>query len=216
MLQVIEYLDAHNGALMILITLVYVIATIAICVANLRSAKATRDQLNEAKRQYEEEHRAFVSYEFIHERHVWYGLRFTNHGRRVATNIQLELDKDFIQSITEQQIKAQLQRLDGREFTLGIEQSYDVYFGGAAFRKRPNNIPIQGKIVYKDRNGIYTDSFYIDFSKYAPIFTVAADGERMEEAAKELNKSLSGIKNELSRANQHLAQQNTNYIGDVE
>lgn len=75
--------------LMIVITAVYVIATIFICIANFKSAKATREQVAEARRQYEEEHRAFISYELIYEHRIWYGLRFTNHGKRVATNVQL-------------------------------------------------------------------------------------------------------------------------------
>lgn len=215
MLQIIEYLDAHNGALMVVITLVYVIATIAICVANLRAAKATRDQLDESKRQYEEEHRAFVSFEFIYERRLWYGLRFTNHGKRVATNVQLKLNRDFIESLTEHAFKDQLQRCNEREFTLGIEQSYDIYFGSNTFRERPNNIPIQGVISYKDRNGAYTDSFYIDFSKYAPIFTVTTGSERIEEETKKLNKNLSGIQREIERINRILAQQSADGTEDI-
>lgn len=212
MLQLIEFLDAHDGAFMVIITLIYVVATIAICIANLRSAKATRDQLEESKHQYEEEHRAFISYEFIYENRVWYGLRFTNHGKRVATNVQLQLDKDFIDSLIEQSAKEQLRRLEGKEFTLGIEQSYDIFFGGNKFRERPNEVPIQGKVLYKDRNGTYADSFYIDFSKYAPIFTVTTDGERIGAAARELNKSLKSIGNELKQVNGNLTRQQTTRV----
>lgn len=46
--------------LMVAITVVYVIATIAICVANFKSAKATREQVAESKRQYEESKRLEV------------------------------------------------------------------------------------------------------------------------------------------------------------
>lgn len=40
--------------LMVGITIVYVIATIIICFANMKSAKATREQVNESIRQFEE------------------------------------------------------------------------------------------------------------------------------------------------------------------
>lgn len=43
--------------LMVIITAVYVVATIAICIANFKSAKATREQLDESKRQYEDKKR---------------------------------------------------------------------------------------------------------------------------------------------------------------
>lgn len=193
--------------LMLVITSVYVIATIFICIANFKSAKATREQVAEARRQYEEEHHAFIAYELIYEHRIWYGLRFTNHGRRVATNVQLQLDKDFIDSLMDQSIKNQLNNLDGREFTLGIEQSYDIYFGSNEFRERPNKVPIQGKISYNDRCGEYTDLFYIDFNKYAPIYTVTTDEERREESAKKLNESLAKIENELKKINKNLKQQ---------
>lgn len=50
----IDFLDAHNGALMVVITLVYVMATVLIWIANNKSAQATKDQLEESKRQFEE------------------------------------------------------------------------------------------------------------------------------------------------------------------
>lgn len=43
--------------LMVIITGVYVFATIFICIANLNSAKASRDQLEESKRQFRESKR---------------------------------------------------------------------------------------------------------------------------------------------------------------
>ena len=199
MLQIVEYLDLHNGSLMVIITLVYVVATIAICVANLRSAKVTREQLEESKRQYEEEHRAFISYEFIYDHRIWYGVRFTNLGKRIATNVQIHLNKEFIESITEAGIKEQLHSLEGKEFILGIGQSYDIFFGSDKFRSRTSQIPVQGEILYRDRFGTYTNSIFIDFSKYPPIFTVTSDGERIEEAAKKLNRNLANIANELKR-----------------
>ena len=200
--------------LMVAITAVYVVATIFICRANIKSAAATKEQVAEERRQYEEEHRAFISYEFIYENRIFYGMRFTNHGKRVATNIQLQLDKDFIDSLTDQDFKTELYKSDGREFTLGIEQSYDIFFGSNEFRERQNQAPIQGVISYNDRCGAYTDSFCIDFSKYAPIYTVTTNAERIEDKAKELNKCLGNIVNELKKINQNLIRQKADYVED--
>ena len=205
MQDIIIFLDTHNGALMVVITLVYVIATIAICVANLRSAKATRDQLEESKRQYEEEHRAFISYEFIYENRILYGLRFTNHGKSVANSVQLCLNSGFIDSLSTQSIKDSLTRLRGKNFVLGIGQSYDIFFGGEDFRDRASKVPIQGSITYCDRYGKYTDSFEVDFEKNPPIFTVTTDGEHIQQAAKELNKSISNIIKTLKKIDEKLS-----------
>lgn len=47
-------LNNYSNLILIWVTIVYVIATIEICLANMNSAKATREQLAESKRQYEE------------------------------------------------------------------------------------------------------------------------------------------------------------------
>ena len=206
MLDTIQYLDAHNGAIMVIITLVYVIATIAICVANLRSAKATRDQLEETKRQYEEEHRAFITYDFLYENRAWYGLRFTNHGKRIATDVTIKLDDAFIESLVEQSFKDQLSRMANKSFVLGIEQSYDIFFGSNRFRARTDEKPIQGTIEYKDRNATYSEPFLIDFANYPPIFSVTTDDERAENAVKDIGKSVAAVAAELKRINAKLPQ----------
>ena len=64
--------------LMVIITFVYVVATILICIFNGRSAKATNNQVSESQRQYEEtkrlEHRPYfdvVSVEDVSERNLF-------------------------------------------------------------------------------------------------------------------------------------------------
>lgn len=51
---IIEWLNTYSGALTVIITLVYVAATVLIWIANYKSAQATHDQLEESKRQFEE------------------------------------------------------------------------------------------------------------------------------------------------------------------
>lgn len=58
---IMAYLNANSNALMVIITVVYVLATIAICAANIISANATRNQIAvshmqiaEDKKRYEE------------------------------------------------------------------------------------------------------------------------------------------------------------------
>lgn len=55
--QILAFLEAYSGAFTFLITVVYVIATIFICFANIKSAKATRDQIAESQRQFNENRR---------------------------------------------------------------------------------------------------------------------------------------------------------------
>lgn len=52
-----EFLNDYEGALMVIITSIYVFATILICVFNGRSAKSTREQVLESQRQFKETQR---------------------------------------------------------------------------------------------------------------------------------------------------------------
>ena len=196
--------------LMVAITAVYVVATIFICRANIRSADATREQVAEAKRQYEEEHRAYISYEFIYERRAFYGMRFTNHGRRVATTVQILLKQEFIDSLSpNSSFRSSLSTLKEKEFTLGIGQSYDIYFGASEFRENPNKRPIEGTIVYSDTQQSYSEEFYIDFEKYATIFSVDSDADALIDVLKKQNKELTAIKSELQQIRSKLTSTQT-------
>ena len=179
--------------LMVVITAVYVIATIFICMANIKSAKATREQLAEAKRQYEEDHRPYISYQLIFENRTYYGMRFTNHGRREATHVQIRFNRDFLNSISKCSFSKGLNALQDKEFALGIGQSYDVFFGTREFRNNPNKKPIEGEIIYQDEQTTYRNSFNIDFEKYATFYSVNSSTDDFREDMKKLTQELNNI-----------------------
>lgn len=52
--DIVAYLNNNEGALMVIITFVYVVATCFICGANMRSAKASKAQLEEMKNEHDE------------------------------------------------------------------------------------------------------------------------------------------------------------------
>ncbi len=52
-----DFLNGNSQALMVLVTTIYVIATINISNANIKSAEATREQITESKQQFEETQR---------------------------------------------------------------------------------------------------------------------------------------------------------------
>ena len=186
--------------LMVVITAVYVVATIFICRANIKSAEATREQVAEAKRQYEEEHRAYISYEFIYERRAIYGMRFTNYGRRVTTNVKIVFNQEFIDSLpTTTSYRNNLLKLKEQEFTLGIGQNYDIFFGGNDFRNLPDKHPIEGSVTYSDAQNTYSETFYIDFEKYTTFFSVKSDTEYLLETLKNQNQELQSIQQELQQ-----------------
>lgn len=179
--------------LMVIITAVYVIATIFICKANIKSAAATREQVAEAKRQYEEEHRPYVSYQFIYERRTWYGIRFTNHGRRVANHVKIKFGQEFLDSLSGSRFYKGLSGLKDKEFVLGIGQSYDIYFGADDFRTNPNKKPVVGDIVYQDTANSYCEHFEIDFDKYGPLYSVNGFADDLHDDMKKQTAELKKI-----------------------
>ena len=52
-----DWIEQYSNSLMVLITFIYVVATIEICRANIKSAEATKEQLEESKHQFAENER---------------------------------------------------------------------------------------------------------------------------------------------------------------
>ena len=122
---------------MVVLTAIYVLATILICYYNYGATKASRDQAAEMRRQYEEDNRPYITVELIYERKAFYGLRFSNHGKRLANHVRIQLDQTFLDSLKEPSFSEMLKRANGKECIIGIGQHYDLYFG--------SNILFRGK-----------------------------------------------------------------------
>ena len=82
--EMIAWMNSNNGFVMVVLTFVYVIATIFICVFNGKSASATRRQTEEAQRQFEENNRAHVIPRFVTLEGQLYCLAFHNIGKTMA------------------------------------------------------------------------------------------------------------------------------------
>lgn len=191
--DMVSFLDNHDGALMVLITLVYVVATCFICWANIKSAKAAREQLTETQRQYEEDNRPDVTYEIFFENREFYGLRFTNYGKKVAKNIRISLEKKFVDSIAKTYADF-LREFDGKEFMLGVGQSYSIYFGKSEFRNNPNKQPIKGNLTYSDGNVQYSEEINVDFSIYPTFFSTTSHEEKLLDQLKQQNAELARLR----------------------
>ena len=173
--------------LMVVITAVYVIATIAICWANIKAANATKAQLEEMKRQYAEENRPIIGTEFHYERRNWYIIRF----------VKIELDQEFIESLPEEAYKSILLKEKGKECIIGVGQHYDLYVGSNAMRDNPNMRPVTGNIYYDGYQNSYSDKVFIDLKNYMTFFSSTTDNDDLLKAVKRNAEELKGIRNEL-------------------
>lgn len=179
--------------LMVIITFVYVIATIFICWANIKSAKASKEELDEMKRQYAEENRPHIEVEFCYERRTWYIVRFINHGKLTAQHVKIVLDEDFISSLPEQEFKDILLKQREKECIIGVGQHYDLYIASNKLRGNPNMKPVTGKLIYQDKSSRYECDIYIDLENYATFFSSTSDDSMVREL-KNIRKEIEGLK----------------------
>lgn len=191
MLEIIEFLDDHSGSLTFLVTFVYVVATIFICWANIKSANASKKQLEEMQRQYAESNRPNIEVEVVFLKRSAYGLRFINHGNQTANNVKIELNSEFIDALPEKQLASMLHKQKDKRCIIGVGQHYDLYFGSNALRENPPSIPAKGTIYYQDNGQEYESDFEIDVVNYGTFFSVDNEHDDLMKQLKELNGNLS-------------------------
>ena len=195
--------------IMVLITLVYVIATIFICRANFKSAKASEEQLKEMRKQFESNNRPYIEVELALEKRIFYAFRFVNNGNVVANNVNIKLDPDFIASL-EEPMKDLLIKQEGKKCIIGAHQSYSLYLGKCNFLKGKGISPVNGKIIYFANGKEYEKPFSIDLESYMTIFSVNSDYEDMIEVLKKQNSVLEELKNSVEKLSVNIIRNNDN------
>ena len=179
--------------LMVIITAIYVIATVFICIANLKSAKAAREQTEEMKKQFLSINRPNVSAEIVYLKRMFWVLRFVNNGNQVSYNTKIILDEEFINSVDDD-YKGPLKELKNKVCTLGVNQHYDIFFGSNEYRDLPNKKNIKGTIISYDVGGKeYSESFEIEIKNYVTFYSTTSELEDFVKQIKKHNEYLNSI-----------------------
>lgn len=194
--------------LMIWITIVYVIATIFICVFNYKSAKASKEQLEEMKRQFDEENRPNIETEFHFFRSRCYLIRFVNHGRVTAQNVNVSFDQKFVDSLPEQLFKDLVQKQKDKTCVIGVGQHYDLYIGSNKLRENTNWEPATGKITFQAKGKTYESDIYIDIENYMTFFSTNTEQEDIIKQLKETKDALRLINNSIKSININQKEEN--------
>lgn len=184
--------------LMVIITAIYVVATIFICHANIKSAQATREQLAESKRQFDEENRAFVTVTFEMIRGGLAVLCIENHGKRIADNISIRIAQDFLDNMDEDSAKELTKKLSNSSFQLGIGKKLYAFLGSHLDLENLSKVPLNIDITYQDLVGEYTEKTVIDLSQYlwSLMYNSVAEDTKKEIAS--IAKSLKSIDRKYS------------------
>ena len=186
--------------IMVVITAVYVVATIFICVFNGRSAKAAKEQTEEMKRQFYSINRPIVAMEIAFVKRAFLCLRMHNNGSQTAFNVKVELSQEFIDGL-ERNFKAILESDKGKTRTIGVGQYFDIFFGSTKYIKMESKPVITGRVTYNGINGsIYVEDFSIDMGNYATIYTVDSEVDDIVNALKEQNHELKCIREAIQHA----------------
>lgn len=197
---------------MVVITAIYVIATIAICVANFKSAKASKMQLEVMKKQYKEENRPYVEVELHYERRLLYSLRFVNHGKQTAQRFRVDFNHEFIESVPEPYFRRNIEKQKGKECIIGVGQHYDLFIGSNEMRNNPSWKPITGKITYQSNGQSYESDFFIDIENYMTFFQINEENKEHKELMEKLsdnNSALVQINNSIREINQNKKEEKT-------
>ena len=203
--------------MMVAITFVYVVATIFILKANNKSAEATKQQLEEMRKQYNEENRPILDLEFCYERKTWYIVRIINRGKYTARHTKIILKQDFIDSLPEEAFRNTLEKIKGKECLIGAGQHYDLYIGSNALRGNPRMHPVEGEIIYQANGKEYVDEIYVDLENYMTFLSSTTYEDDLLKAIRETSHELKNITNELKSINAGISsekaiEENTNNI----
>lgn len=184
--------------IMVVITTVYVIATIIICKANYKSAKEAHKQTEESIQQFNKSNRPYITCEYILSSRTYCGIHICNHGNQVARNLKINVDKEFMDLLVEGHF-LKFKKINDSVYTVvGINQSYDFYF--SKVKNKPIDVPLKVSLKYENDDGItYEEKFVIDLGKQLPIESVKSDFEKAVKSINRQNEVLKNISNKLDK-----------------
>ena len=191
--------------IMVVITAVYVVATIYICKANNKSAKEAKKQTKESIKQFNKSNRPYITCEYILSNRTYCGIHICNHGNQVARNLTININAEFINLLEDGHFLNFKKINDSLYTVVGINQSFDFYF--SKIKNKPVEVPLNVLIKYKNDEGkSYEERFVIDLDKQLPIESVESDFEKIVKTINQQNKVLNNISNELHKIAEELHQ----------
>lgn len=151
---------------MVLLTFVYVIATIVICFFNYKSAKATKEQTEESKRQFSETNRAIITLTMQDIRNGLIALNISNIGNKVAKNVKLDINQEFIESLNDKDAKQLLVKLSESSFDVGVGKEWNTFLGTHLTLKSLSTTKMMINVEYEDDTDKYKELRIIDLGQY--------------------------------------------------
>lgn len=204
----IEWLNENNGFIMALLTLVYVIATIFICIFNYKSAKATKEQTKEAYKQFVENTRAHIIPKIKELEGEMLCLVFENIGKEIATEVEIDVNEKWLKKLeqtkTFPEVANSLRKIKDKKLFLTVNQT--MYYGlcvpGNGFDdfKKLGEEELIINIKYKTLNRIFEEKYSIPLNAYNYMVNqsdYARLTKKQIQETKNTNKELKNINNSI-------------------
>ena len=174
--------------LMVIITAIYVVATIFICVFNGRSAKAANEQTEAARNQTKEMidqfkavNRPFVTIRFDIIRSGLLCFIIENEGPLPAHNVQVKINDDFLDNIDADD-KSRLEELNDATFYLASHQKLTVCLGGQPSFVNISKVVAKFDISYDE----FEEHTEIDLNQYKVLIVYNSPVEDISQHLKKI------------------------------
>ena len=204
MKEMICWLNNNDGFVMGLLTFIYVVATIVICIFNGISNKNINKQLKESREQFKESCRGHIVPKIISLEGSIICLEFQNIGNDVAKNIVIKVHDKWLKKLEKTETfpknAERLRILGKRKIFLAPEQKID-YSLWVPGNNQPDLIlleeePLKITISYDTLNSSYNEEYEI-FLDGCNFLVLNSDYVRLEkkkiDVLKEINSNLAKI-----------------------
>ena len=176
--------------LMVIITAVYVVATIVICVFNGKSAKAAkeqtetaRQQIDEMIRQYNETNRPFVVIRFEIIRSGLLCFVVENIGPVAAKDVKIRINDEFIENVENEDGDSKLRETSKATLFLSSHQKAYILLGAQRQFSEIASVPAKINISY---NGKYNEYTEIDLMQYGFLLLYSSELEDISQHLKHI------------------------------
>lgn len=176
--------------LMVIITAVYVVATIIICVFNGKSAKAAKEQtettklqIDEMVRQYNESNRPFVIVRFDIIRSGLMCFVIENIGPVEAKDINIKINDEFISNLEKEDKESHLREITEATLFLSSHQKMFILLGGQTIFSKIAGVAAKIDITY---NGKYHNHTVIDLWQYRFMLVYSSELEDISQHLKHI------------------------------
>ena len=168
--------------LMVIMTTIYVVATILICRYNWISAKAAKQQTEEMLVQYKESKRPVISISFEMIRSGLCCFIIENVGESPAHEVNVNVNDEFIDVIPGGKENSALQRLRESHLFIASKQKFTVFICGQPEFSKVMNVAAKFDVTYDG----YIEHHEIDLSQYAYMLEYESPLEDLSQSIKKI------------------------------